>query len=93
MSLVLALEPLAVLSAHPIQTGAVFDVPYDLARSMIRAGVACKAFTFDLERRPCPITVPSLLSPIALLLQGGPTPKRRILCHYITMLLPRAEAG
>lgn len=52
MSWIRTLEPLAILSAHPIPRGAVIDLPHDLARSLVRRGLATKAHSFSLDIRP-----------------------------------------
>jgi hypothetical protein len=64
MSLVIANEPLAILSATPITVGQVVEVPCDLARSMIKRGLACKAFPYSLAVYPVRIAPVNLNPPV-----------------------------
>lgn len=66
MSYIMALEPLATMSANPIRCGQVVDLPHDVARSLVRRGLAAKWHSFSLDRRPVFLrpmpTIPDLIA-------------------------------
>lgn len=74
MSLIVACEDLAVLSATPIRAGQVLDIPYPLARQMIKAGLAVKAYPYSLAFYPVRLPEVGVKPPIHV--QPHATPGR-----------------
>lgn len=66
MSLIVALESLAVLSTHPIHPGDVLDLPHPLARSMVKAGLASKLHPYSLRVYPVRLPAASINPPIVV---------------------------
>jgi hypothetical protein len=77
VSLIIATEPLAILSANPIQAGQILDVHQDLARQMVRAGLAVKAFPFSLAGYPVRIAPMFVKPPIHVHTQARSLRRRK----------------
>lgn len=78
--MIVATEPLAIMSAHPIQPGQILDLPYNLARSMVRAGLASKVHPYSLRVYPVCLPAASITPPIVVHPQG--THRKRIETMY-----------